>query len=478
MKDDFNAVVIGGGSAGLVSALIAAAVKAKVALIEQDKMGGDCLNTGCVPSKALIKTARFIHEMKRHKELGIRSVSYDFDFKEVMDRVHRKIADIAPHDSVERFTGLGVHCFLGKGEILDPQSVKVNDQVLKTRNIILAQGAEPFVPPIKGLNDISILSSENLWKLSALPKKLVVLGGGPIGCELAQAFARLGSTVQQVEMLPRILIREDEDVSALINEHMTRDGVEILCDTKANEVKLDSGKKILICEHQGKTKELEFDEILVAVGRKARTAGTPWSDLNIKLRPNGTIQVDPYLCANGSNIYAAGDITGPYQFTHTASHQAYYATVNALFRPIKFKANYRVVPWVTYTDPEVAQVGLNEQSAKEQGIPHQVTKYDLDDLDRAITESEAHGFVKVLTDPKSRHGKILGATVVAHGGGEINSEFVAAMQHGFGLNQILGTIHPYPTMSEANKFAAGIWKKTQIKPWIMSLLSRFHSWRR
>ena len=475
----FNTVVIGGGAAGLVSAYISAAVKAKVALIERDLMGGDCLNTGCVPSKALIKTAKFVHEMKRHKELGVKNVTYDLDLKDVMSRVHETIAKIAPHDSVERYTGLGVDCFQGQANILNSREVEVGGKVLKTKNIILAHGAAPFVPPIPGLDKISFLTSENLWKIDKLPDKLIVLGGGPIGCELAQAFARIGSKVTQVEMMPSILIREDPDVSELIHKHLTEDGVNILTQTKAMKVEKRSEGNVLICEGADKKQlELPFDQILVAVGRKARTAGIAWDKLGISLRQNGTIDVDPYLSANGSNIFAAGDVTGPYQFTHTAAHQAYYAAVNALFRPIKFKANYRVIPWVTYTDPEVAQVGINEKEAKKQGIRYEVVKYGIDDLDRAITESEDHGFVKVLVDPSSSKGQILGATIVSHNAGELNTEFVAAMQHGFGLNQILGTVHPYPTMSEANKYAAGVWKRGQTKPWIMNLLTKFHSMRR
>ncbi|MFK7825355.1 MAG: NAD(P)/FAD-dependent oxidoreductase [Oligoflexales bacterium] len=475
----FNTVVIGGGAAGLVSAYISAAVKAKVALVERDLMGGDCLNTGCVPSKALIKTAKFVHEMKRHQALGVKSVSYELDLKDIMDRVHQTIAKIAPHDSIERYTGLGVDCFQGQANILNSREVEVDGKVLKTKNIILAHGAAPFVPPIKGLDQVPYLTSENLWKIDQLPEKLIVLGGGPIGCELAQAFARLGSNVTQVEMMPSILIREDSDVSELIHRQLSEDGVNILADTKATEVEKRSDGTFLICEGKDKQQlSIPFDKILVAVGRKARTAGIAWEKLGVSLRPNGTIDVDPYLCANGSNIFAAGDVTGPYQFTHTASHQAYYASVNALFRPIKFKANYRVIPWVTYTDPEVAQVGLNEKEAKKQGVPCQVVKYGIDDLDRAITESEDHGFVKLLVDPSSSKGRILGATIVSHNAGELNTEFVAAMQHGFGLNQILGTVHPYPTMSEANKYAAGVWKRSQTKPWIMNLLSKFHGMRR
>ena len=480
MAEKYNLVVIGGGSAGLVTSYIAAAVKARVALIERDKMGGDCLNTGCVPSKSLIKTARFVYDMNRHQELGVQNVRYEVNFASVMERVHKVIKSIEPHDSVERYQGLGVDCITGHAEIIDSETVKVGDETLKTRSIVLAQGAEPFIPPIPGLDQIDYLTSDNLWNLKELPERLVVLGGGPIGCELAQAFLRLGSEVTIVEMLPKILIREDEDVVSVMEAQFEKEGINLLTNTRAVGVENSSGQKLLLCENDnGPQQKIPFDGLLVAVGRKARTAGIAWNKLGIQLRKNGTIDVDDYLCANGRNIYAAGDITGPYQFTHTAAHQAYYASVNALFRPfVKFKANYRVIPWVTYTDPEIAQVGLNEKSAKEKGIDYELTKYGIDDLDRAITESEAHGFVKVLTEKGSGDGKILGVTIVSHNAGELNTEFIAAMQHGFGLNKILGTIHPYPTMSEANKYAAGVWKKSQVKPWVMDILTKYHKFRR
>jgi len=478
MSKVYNLVVIGGGSAGLVSAYIAAAVKSKVALIEKNKMGGDCLNTGCVPSKAIIRTSRFVAEMNRHKDFGIKSATYEFDFKDVMNRVHKVIETIEPHDSIERYSSFGVECFTDDAEIIDKNTVKVGDKILKTKNIILAMGAEPFVPPIKGLDQVKYLTSDNLWGLTELPKRMIVLGGGPIGSEMTQAFSRLGSKVTQVEMGPRILGREDEDVAKLISDQFESDGVRLFTNAKATEVVKEGEDKFLVCElKDGRTEKLPFDEILVAVGRKPRTDGIDWDKLGIKLRPNKTIEVDAYMRANGSNIFAAGDITGPYQFTHVASHQAWYCAVNALFRPFKkFKVDYRVIPWVTYTDPEVAQVGYNEMGAKEAGIPFEVTTYGMDDLDRAITESSDHGFVKVLTVPGK--DKIIGCTIVSHQAGELITEFVAAMKHGYGLNAILGTIHSYPTMAEANKFAAGNWKKAHTPDWALKFLTKYHGWRR
>ncbi|MFK7873426.1 MAG: NAD(P)/FAD-dependent oxidoreductase [Oligoflexales bacterium] len=472
---NYNLVIIGGGSAGLVSAAIAAGAKSKVALIEKDRMGGDCLNTGCVPSKAIIRTARFIADMKKHKQLGVKNVNFDFDFKDVMSRVHNVVKAIEPHDSVERFTGLGVECLKGHAELIDANTVKVGDKVLKTKNIILSLGAEPAVPAIPGLKDISYLTSDNLWNLDTLPKKMIVLGGGPIGCELAQAFGRLGTEVTLIEMLPRILIREDIEVSELMTKHLEEDGVKVLTNTKAAEFKAHT----LRCEKSDHSEiSIDFDEVLVAVGRKPRTDSTDWSRFNIELNANGTFKVDSFMRVNGHNIFAAGDCAGPYQFTHMAAHQAYYCTMNALFRPFKFKANYRVVPWVTFTDPEVGRVGLNEQEAKEQGIPYDVAVYPLDDLDRAMAENSAHGFVKVLTEKGSKKGRVLGSTIVGHHAGEINTEIVAAMQHGFGLSGIASTIHPYPTFSESNKFAATSWKKSTVPSWVFNILQSFHTWRR
>ena len=478
----YNLVVVGGGSAGLVSSYIASMVKARVALVERGKMGGDCLNTGCIPSKTLIRTARYLYDLRRHQEFGVTRLDFNVNFQHVMDRVKKTINRIEPHDSFERYNGLGVECIQGEGIIVDRHTLRVGDRELKTKNIILAQGAEPFIPPIPGLDQIPYLSSDNLWDLKDLPARLVVLGGGPIGCELAQAFSRLGSKVTIVEMLPSILNREDQDVTGFIENRFRQEGISILAGTRAVKVEGSDKDGLLVCEgvqDSGKTDKIPFDKLLIAVGRKARTMGCDWEQLGIRLRKDGTIDVDRYMCANGSNIFAAGDITGPYQFTHTAAHQAYYAAVNALFRPfVRFRANYRVIPWVTYTDPEIARVGLNEREALECGINYDLSVFHLDELDRAITESEAHGFIKVLSQKGSSKGKILGATIVSHNAGDLNTEFIAAMQHGFGLNQIMATIHPYPTMSEANKYTAGIWKRGQIKPWLMNLLAKYHSCRR
>jgi len=472
---DRNLIVIGGGSAGLVSALIAAAVNAKVTLIEKHKMGGDCLNTGCVPSKALIKSAKVASLIKRSNEFGINVTESNIDFPAVMERVQSVIAKIEPHNSIKRFESLGVECIEGEANISSPWTVEINGKTLSTRNIIVATGARPFVPPIKGIEQINYLTSDNLWNIRALPKRLIVLGGGPIGCELTQAFVRLGSQVTQIEMLPRIMIREDEEIAEIVSKRFQEEGVDIRTNHLAKEVIIKDDKKVLICEHNNETVEIEFDKMLVAVGRAANTSGFGLEELGVELNPNKTIKVNEKLQSSIPSIYACGDVAGPYQFTHTASHQAWYATVNSLFGRFKsFNVDYSVIPWATFTDPEVARVGLNEQEAKEKGIAYEVTSYGIDDLDRAIAEGEDHGVVKVLTVPGK--DKILGVTIIGDHAGELITEYISAMKHNFGMNKILGTIHIYPTLSEANKFAAGVWKKANAPQFVLKLVKKFHQW--
>ncbi len=475
---DYNVVVIGAGSGGLVASLIAATVKAKVALVEKHQMGGDCLNTGCVPSKALIRSAKMVHYAKRAKDWGFKSTEVDFDFADVMDRVHDVIKTIEPHDSVARYTSLGVDCVAGEATIESPWQVRVGDRVLTAKNIVVATGASPFVPPIPGVNEVSPLTSDNLWQLRELPKRLVVLGGGPIGSEMTQAFARLGSEVTQVEMLPRILSREDPEISDMVRDRFEDEGIRVLTGHKATRFGVDDGQRYMVCENaDGKERRIEFDQLIVALGRRARVKGFGLEELGVEIAKNGTIRADEFMRTNYPNIYVCGDVAGPYQFTHTASHQAWYATVNALFSPIKtFKADYRVIPWATFTDPEVARVGLNELEAKEQGIPYEVSAYGIDDLDRAIADGEAYGVVKVLTRPGK--DKILGVTIVGPHAGDLMAEYVLAMKHNLGLNKILGTIHTYPTLAEANKFAAGVWKKANAPQNLLAKAEKFHAWRR
>ncbi len=477
---DRNIVVIGAGAAGLVSSIIGSTVKAKVTLVEAHKMGGDCLNYGCVPSKALIKSAKVAQMIREADHYGLNATAPAFDFKKVMARVHGAIAAIEPNDSVERYSGMGVDVVEGYAKIVDPWTVEIkrNDgatQQLTTKSIIIATGASPFVPPLPGIEATGYLTSDTLWdemaKRDTVPARMIVLGGGPIGCELAQSFARLGSKVTLVEMAPRVMIREDEDVSALAAEALAASGVTVLTGHKALRFE---GKKLVV-DGGGTEKTIVFDDVLIAVGRAARLKGFGLEELGIEI--GKTVAVNDYMETKYPNILAAGDVAGPYQFTHTASHTAWYATVNALFGMFrKYKADFSVIPWVTYIDPEVARVGLNEQEAKEKGTPHDVTIFPLHELDRAITESATQGFVKLLTVPGK--DKILGVTIIGQNAGEVIGEYVLAMRHGLGLNKILATVHAYPTMIEANKFAAGKWKKANAPEWAFPWLIKFHNWRR
>jgi len=479
---DRNLVVIGAGSAGLVSALIGATVRAKVTLVEKHQMGGDCLNTGCVPSKALIKSARVLDQMRRARDYGLNSAQAEFDFGEVMARVQQVVKTIEPHDSVERYTQMGVECLAGDAKIVSPWEVEVTlatgeRRRLSTRAVVIAAGAEPFVPPIPGIAEVGVLTSDTVWGLRSLPQRMVVLGGGPIGCELTQAFARFGAKVTQVEMLPRILVREDPEVSEAVLHRFTAEGIDVRVNHKAKRFLVENGEKVMIAEHEGREVRIAFDVLLCAVGRLPRTKGYGLEELGIPITPARTVETNEYLQTLYPNIYACGDVAGPYQFTHVGSHQAWYASVNALFGTLKkFRADYSVIPWATFVDPEVARVGLNETEAKERNISYEVTVYGIDDLDRAIADGEAHGMVKVLTIPGK--DRILGVTIVGEHAGDLIAEFVLAMRHGLGLNKILGTIHIYPTLAEANKYAAGAWKKAHAPEGLLRMLARYHRWMR
>jgi pyruvate/2-oxoglutarate dehydrogenase complex dihydrolipoamide dehydrogenase (E3) component len=475
-----NLVVIGGGSAGLVTAYIAAVLKAKVTLIEKHRMGGDCLNTGCVPSKALIRSAKFLSQVARAQEFGIRVARAEFDFAAVMERVQRVVRAIEPHDSVERYSGLGVEVIAGAAKIVSPWEVEVvrNDgatQRLSTRSIVVAAGGRPFVPPLPGLEEVGYLTSDTVWALRELPQRLLVLGGGAIGAELAQAFARFGARVTLLQQSPRILNREDPEVSEFVTRRFRAEGIEVRVDHKAKQFLIDNGEKILLAEHAGREVRIPFDAVLLAVGRVANLTGYGLEELGVKTAR--TVDTNAFLQTNYPNIYAAGDVAGPFQFTHTAAHQAWYAAVNALFDPFKkFKADYSVIPWATFVDPEVARVGLNEQEARGKGIAFEVSRYDLDELDRAIVDAATQGFVKVLTVPG--RDRILGVTIVGEHAGDLIAEYVLAMRHGIGLNKILGTLHIYPTLAEANKYAAGVWKKAHAPERLLRWVERFHAWRR
>ena len=475
---DTNLVVLGAGSAGLVSALIAATVKARVTLIERHRMGGDCLNTGCVPSKSLLRSAKMLSYVARAREFGLKSAHAEFDFADVMERVQGIVKAIEPNDSVERYTGLGVDCVMGDATVASPWSVRVNGSEITTRNIVIATGGTPFVPPIPGLMDAPYYTSDTIWNLRTLPRRLVVLGGGPIGSELAQAFCRFGASVTQVEQAPRLLMREDPDVGELLGRQFTGDGVRLLTNHRALRVESGGEGHVLVsCDADGNEVGAPFDVLLVAVGRRPNTDGLGLDAVGVATDERGGVEVDEFLRSTVPTIYACGDVIAPYQFTHTASHEAWYASVNSLFGPFKrFKVDYSVIPWTTFTDPEVARVGLNEQDAESQGIPVEATRYDLEDLDRALADGEGRGFVKVLTPPGK--DRILGATIVGHHAGDLLSEFITAMKWGLGLKKIMSTIHVYPTLTEANKFAASTWRRGHAPQGLLQWVEKFHRMRR
>ncbi|MGF1737709.1 dihydrolipoyl dehydrogenase [Photobacterium satsumensis] len=480
---DQNMVVIGAGAGGLVSAYIGAAVKAKVMLIERHKMGGDCLNTGCVPSKAIIRAAHTMAEITRASEFGIETSKAKVDFAKVMQRVHNVIGKIEPHDSVERYSKLGVNCISGEATILSPWEVEVNGERITTRNIVIATGARPLVPGIPGLDTVNYLTSDSIWSLTEQPQRLLVLGGGPIGCELAQSFQRLGSDVTLVEMADQLLIREDSDAAILVKSSLEKDGVNIKTGHKAVKFERQTDEngqqhqRVQLETAEGQSLTIEFDAVMLALGRVANVQGFGLEKLGITTSERGTVEVNEYLQTKYPNIFAVGDVAGPFQLTHAAAHQAWYAAVNGLFGQFKkFKADYSVLPAATYTSPEVARVGINEKEAKQQGIDFDIVTYGIDDLDRAITDGEDHGFIKVIT-PKGKD-KILGATVVGNNAGELLAEFTLAMRHGLGLNKILGTVHPYPTMSEAAKYTAGAWKQANAPQGLLTLVEKYHRWMR
>ncbi|MGN5151174.1 FAD-dependent oxidoreductase [Aeromonas enteropelogenes] len=481
IRYDYNLVVIGAGAGGLVTSYIAAAVKAKVALIEKHRMGGDCLNTGCVPSKALIRAARFAAEQRKAGELGFSPSQSEADFAAVMARVAQVIREVEPHDSVERYQGLGVECIKGAARLVSPWEVDVNDRRLTTRHVVIATGARPLVPDLPGLGDVPYLTSDTLWQLRAPPRRLLVLGGGPIGCELAQSFALLGIPVTLVELADQLLPREEREVAEALRHQMERDGVTLLTGWRAERAQyqaIEDGLPIRLHLRRGdETQVIEGDQLLLALGRVANVSGFGLEELGVTLAPRGTVAVDGFLATNYPSILAVGDVAGPYQFTHFAAHQAWYAAVNALFGQLKrFRADYRVIPAATYTTPEIARVGLNRKEAEAQGIAFEATRFDLAELDRAIADGEREGFVEVLTVPGK--DKILGATIVGTHAGERIAEFVLAMRHKLGLGKILATIHAYPTLMEGNKYVAGEWKRAHQPTRILALLARYHNWRR
>jgi pyruvate/2-oxoglutarate dehydrogenase complex dihydrolipoamide dehydrogenase (E3) component len=470
---DYNVVVIGAGAGGLVSAYITAAANAKVALIEQHQMGGDCLNTGCVPSKALIRAAKSAHETRHGARFGIHSNAPKVDFLGVMNHINAAIARIQPHDSRERYTQLGVDCLQGTATLRSPWQVEVNGQVLTTRSVILATGARPRIPELPGLSEVPYLTSDTLWSLTELPEHLVILGGGPIGCEMAQAWVRLGCQVTLIEAGSRLLSREDPEVSERITEQLQREGVDVRLHTQASSVQADPNQVWLNNEPQ----PVVFTHLLLALGRIPNLSGLGLEQLGVELDATDHRANIRQLQQCLPNLSVVGDAAGGEQFTHAAAHGAWTASLNALFGHLKtFKANWHILPRVTFTDPEVARVGLNITEATAQGIAHEVTTYSMDELDRAIVEGEQGGWIQVLTRPGS--DRVLGATIVSPQAGEMITEWVSAMKRKQGLNAILATIHAYPTRSEANKALAGVWKKARQPKRLLQWVGRYLQWRR
>ncbi|MBL6805083.1 MAG: FAD-dependent oxidoreductase [Pseudomonadales bacterium] len=474
---DANVVVVGGGSAGLVTSLIVAGAKARVVLVEKHRMGGDCLYTGCVPSKSIIRSGRIMEYIRRAEDYGIVDAAGKVDFAAVMRRVQTVIETIEPHDSPERFTSLGVECVSGAARLLSPYEVEVEGKRITTESIVIASGARPFIPLVPGLDGIDYLTSDNVWSLTELPPRLLVVGGGPIGCELAQAFSRLGSKVTQVDMAERIMPREDADVSAAVSARFEAQGIEVLTSHRLQKFETVDGEHFMQAEHQGETVRVAFDRVLLAIGRKANTEGFGLEEIGVALTPQGSVEVNEYLQTSLPNVFACGDVAGPYQFTHMASYQAWFAALNAIAGGIwRSRVNYSVVPWATFTDPEVARVGLSEDEAKQRGIAYELTRYEMNHHDRSLADGEAHGFVKILTVPGK--DKILGVTIVGYHAGEQIAEFVFAMTHNMGLKSIPAVTHIYPTLGEANKFAANAWRSARLPTQYFPWLKRFFDWRR
>lgn len=480
---DRNLIVIGAGAGGLVTSYLAAALKARVTLVEAHQMGGDCLNTGCVPSKALIRLARAAHEVRHAGRFGLRAGAVQVDFAAVMERVREVVQAIAPHDAVARYEGLGVEVLQGHAHVASPWAVDIRlhdgrQQRLTARHLVIATGARPVVPAIPGLAELGVLTSDTVWSLRQAPERLLVLGGGPLGCELAQAFARLGVAVTLIERAPQLMGREDADVAALVRERLEADGVRVLTGHEAVRAERDAqGRKALQLRAGDQDFSLSGDAILCAVGRSARVQGFGLEALGLALTPDGRLAVNDRLETSLPNILAVGDVAAPAQFTHLAGHMAWTAAVNALFgRFRRFRLDLGVLPWVTYTAPEVARVGLSEREAAQRGLAVELTRFPLGESDRALCEGATEGFIKVLTPPGS--DRILGVTIVGEQAGEMLTEFVLAMKHGLGLKALLATLHAYPTWADANKATAGVWRRAHAPGRLLRWLPRLHAWER
>jgi pyruvate/2-oxoglutarate dehydrogenase complex dihydrolipoamide dehydrogenase (E3) component len=470
----YNLVVVGGGTAGLVSAAGAAGLGAKVALVERHLLGGDCLNVGCVPSKGLISSARVAAQARRAGEFGVRVSGVEVDFPAVMERMRRLRSRMAPNDGAQRFAGLGVDVFIGDGRFTGPTTLAVDGTVLQFSRAVVATGARAVAPPIPGLEQAGYRTNESVFALTVLPSRLVVIGAGPIGCELAQAFRCFGAEVTLIETAGRILVREDADAAGILQRRMRRDGVHVVCDATVTGVERRGADRIVRYEVAGAENETLCDEILIGVGRAPNVEGLGLDTAGIAYGEAG-VTVNDYLQTTNPRVYAAGDIASPYKFTHTADALARIVLQNALFGGRK-KASALHVPWCTYTTPEIAHVGLYEREAKARGIPMTTITVELGDVDRAVLDGEDEGFVRVHLAKGS--DRILGATIVAAHAGDMLSEISVAMAGRRGLGTIASTIHPYPTQAEAMRKAGDAYNRTRLTPFVKRVLERWFAFRR
>jgi len=471
----YNLVVIGGGTAGLVSAIGAAGLGAKVALIEKHLMGGDCLNVGCVPSKAIIRAARAAAAVREAAGFGVNvPTGLTVDFGKVMERMRRLRADISPHDSAKRFSELGVDVFLGAGKFADLDAIEVGGQTLRFAKAVIATGARAAAPPIPGLKDVPYLTNETLFSLTELPKRFGIIGAGPIGCEMAQSFARFGSEVFLIEATHGILPREDQDAAAIVKAAMERDGVKLLCCGKDLKLAKSAGGVRLQVESHGKGYDVEVDQLLVAVGRAPNVEGLGLETVGVEFDKKG-VKVNDRLQTANSRIFACGDICSPYQFTHAADFMARIVIQNALFKG-RATASSLIIPWATYTSPEIAHVGLYEKEAKEKGIEVDTFTQELSKVDRAILDGETEGFVRVHI--RKGTDEIVGATVLAAHAGELIGELTLAMKGKLGLKTIGATIHPYPTQAEAIRKTGDLYNRTRLTPFVKNLMNRWLAWQR
>ncbi|HEU5359648.1 MAG TPA: mercuric reductase [Candidatus Deferrimicrobiaceae bacterium] len=475
--DVYNLVVIGAGTAGLVTAAGAAGLGAKVALIEREFLGGDCLNVGCVPSKGVIRPARAIHDARTSGEFGVKGTEHlTIDFGKAMERMRRIRAEISFHDSVTRFSEtLGVDVFLGEGKFTGPDTVEVNGIRLRFRRAAICTGARAAAPPIPGIEEAGYLTNETVFSLTELPERLAVIGAGPIGCELSQAFARLGSRVTLVEMGTHVLSREDPDAAGILQDALAEDGVTLLLNAKVVRIEREGADKIVHVEQKGEILRVPADEILVGIGRAPNVGGLNLESAGIAYDPRRGVQVDDRLRTSNPRVYAAGDICFPYKFTHTADALARILIANALFFG-RQRSSTLVVPWCTYTDPEIAHVGMYEADAKAKGIPVTTLTVPLSDVDRAKLDGETAGFARVHLRKGS--DKILGATIVASHAGEMINELSLAVTAGLGLSAIGKTIHPYPTQGEVIKKLADAYNRTRLTPTVKKILETWLRWQR